>query len=203
MMLFKSFRLFIMKSSILRFKTVYPMIVMCLFLAQNAKGQLPRDTFFQHMAQLEGRAFRGMVCAAPEGDTTFTGKSIILHGSAFRNDSVFLHLLVGEDRSRNWIVVRSTHSLELRHIHRHQDGTLDAITDYGGMTTNPGTGVVQFFPADDRTHQVILAAAGNVWWMEFTSDHHFRYHLRRLGTERYFCLSFDLSSSIPIPPTAW
>lgn len=192
-----------MKSSILRFTTWYPMIVMCLFLTQNATGQLPRDTFFQQLAQMEGQAFLGMVCAAPEGDTVFAGKAIMLHVSALRNDSVFLHLHVGENRSRNWIVARSTLSLELRHIHRHQDGTLDAITDYGGMTTNPGSGVVQFFPADDRTHQVIPTAAGSVWWMEFTSDRQFRYHLRRLGSERYFCLSFDLSSSIPIPPRAW
>lgn len=202
-MLFNSFKLSNMKSSILRFTTWYPMIVICLFLAQNVKGQLPLDTFFHQLGLLEGMAFRGSVCAVPEGDTLFSGKAITLHIAACRDDSVFMHLHVGEDRSRNWIVARSDQALELRHVHRHPDGKPDAITDYGGVTTNPGSGVVQFFPADDRTHQVIPAAAGNVWWIAFTSDLQLRYHLRRLGTDRYFCLSFDLRTSIPIPPSAW
>lgn len=192
-----------MKHSISNYILTLLPIAILMLSSQKLLSQLPRDTFFHQLALLEGMAFRGSVCAVPEGDTLFSGKAITLHIAACRDDSVFMHLHVGEDRSRNWIVARSDQALELRHVHRHPYGKPDAITDYGGVTTNPGSGVVQFFPADDRTHQVIPAAAGNVWWIAFTSDRQLRYHLRRLGTDRYFCLSFDLRTSIPIPPSAW
>jgi len=39
---------------------------------------------------------------------------------------------VGEDRSRTWVLSRSDSGFRLVHDHRHEDGSADAITGYGG-----------------------------------------------------------------------
>ena len=84
----------------------------------------------------------------------------------------------------------------------HEDGTEDEITMYGGMTTNAGQAGLQVFPADAETQVMIPAASGNVWWVTLDTTT-FTYNLRRLGTERIFTISFDLSQSIKNPEAPW
>ena len=84
----------------------------------------------------------------------------------------------------------------------YEDGTEDEITMYGGMTTNAGQAGLQVFPADAETQVMIPAASGNVWWVTLDTTT-FTYNLRRLGTERIFTISFDLSQSIKNPEAPW
>jgi len=37
---------------------------------------------------------------------------------------------------------------QLKHEHRHQDGSEDKVSQYGGVTKNSGSPKLQFFPAD-------------------------------------------------------
>jgi hypothetical protein len=59
------------------------------------------------------------------------------------------------------------------------------------------------FPADQETFNVIPAAAPNVWWIELIPGEHFSYNLRRMGSERYFSIKFDLKKPVNAPPAPW
>jgi len=92
--------------------------------------------------------------------------------------------------------------IQLKHDHRHKDGSEDAITMYGGTTTNAGQSGSQMFPADEATKIMIPAASSNVWWITLTGQH-FGYNLRRLGTDRVFQVIFDLSKEVETPDAPW
>jgi len=77
------------------------------------------------------------------------------------------------------------------------------VTMYGGWTTNVGLPTRQVFPADDETFKVVPAAAPNVWWIELVPGEHFSYNLRRMGSERYVSIKFDLKKPIAAPPAPW
>ena len=59
------------------------------------------------------------------------------------------------------------------------------------------------FPADQETVNVIPAAATNVWWIDLVPGEYFTYNLRRLGSERYFSIRFDLKSTVKAPAAPW
>ena len=45
---------------------------------------------------------------------------------------------VGEDRSRTWVMTPTSVGLRLKHDHRHEDGSEDEVTQYGGDTRGTG-----------------------------------------------------------------
>ena len=47
------------------------------------------------------------------------------------------------------MVTRTATGLRLKHDHRHEDGSEDSRSQYGGDSRAPGTGSRQEFPADD------------------------------------------------------
>ncbi len=77
---------------------------------------------------------------------------------------------VGEDRSRTWIFTRPAAGLELRHDHRHADGTPDRVTMYGGMAQPGGTARSQAFLADAYTARLVPGADTNLWTVTVSED---------------------------------
>ena len=169
-------------------------------LAQSEPANI---TFWKELQKLCGKAFAGTVAAAPADDTTFKGKTLAMHVRACEPDRIRIPFVVGDDRSRTWILTRKADRIELRHDHRHADGKPDAVTMYGGWTTSVGLPTRQMFPADQQTVEVISAAASNVWWIDLTPGESFTYNLRRVGTERYFSIRFDLKTTIKAPEAPW
>jgi hypothetical protein len=113
---------------------------------------------------------------------------------------------VGEDRSRTWVLTRSAAGLSLKHDHRHEDGSEDKLTQYGGTSVEPGTQTRQEFPADAFSKALFeregrAVSVTNVWAMEIAPGRNFAYELRRPG--RFFRVEFDLSRPVPLPPPAW
>ncbi|MBK8698562.1 MAG: hypothetical protein IPN29_03085 [Saprospiraceae bacterium] len=51
--------------------------------------------------------------------------------------------------------------------------------------------------------QPIPAAGGNVWWIEMVPGSHFTYNLRRLGTDRFFNVRFDLTRTVIDSEAPW
>jgi Tol biopolymer transport system component len=90
----------------------------------------------------------------------------------------------------------------LKHDHRHEDGKPDDVTMYGGFSANSGSAERQVFPADEETAKLIPAAVSNVWWIDLTKDI-FTYNLRRVGTDRFFSIAFDLTKEITKPDAPW
>lgn len=164
---------------------------------------LGRATFWNNLRALCGRAFAGTVEAAPATDTVITGKTLVMHVSACRDDEVRVAFHVGDDRSRTWVITREGGELSLAHEHRHRDGSLARNTGYGGRAGPGGSGNRQEFPADSATAARSPATRTNVWSLELEPGTTFVYALERIGTERRFRIAFDLTQPISAPPPAW
>ena len=105
---------------------------------------------------------------------------------------------VGQDKSRTWMVSRTENGLRLSHDHRHEDGTEDVLSRYGGDTATGGSETRQEFPADAYSQDLFQregnpASVTNVWAIEAT-DGRFAYELRR--PQRFFRVEFDLTKPV-------
>jgi hypothetical protein len=172
-------------------------------LAVQAQADSPNTVFWKELQKLCGKAFGGVVAAAPADDTTFKDKALVMHVRSCEKDRIRIPFVVGEDRSRTWVLSRTQDRLLLRHDHRHEDGKPDSVTMYGGLTTSVGMQTRQMFPADQETVNTIPAAATNVWWIDLVPGEHFTYNLRRMGSERYFSIRFDLKTPVKAPEAPW
>lgn len=168
-----------------------------------AQRSAEQDKFWESLLALCGKAYEGKVIEAPAGDTTFTDKRLVMHVRDCKDGVVRIPLHVGEDRSRTWVISRNAMGLRLKHDHRHEDGSEDKQTQYGGDTLLTGTAVRQEFPADAHTASLIPAAKTNVWTVEVQAGRMFAYALRREGTDRRYRLEFDLTKPVTAPPPPW
>ncbi|HMS41218.1 MAG TPA: hypothetical protein PKE69_13390 [Pyrinomonadaceae bacterium] len=174
------------------------------FIAAEAEQKMSESAkFWTQLEKLCGKAFGGTVENAPADDTTFKGKTLVMHVRSCEKNRIRIPFFVGEDKSRTWVLTRQNDRILLKHDHRHEDGKPDAVTMYGGLTTNEGSATRQMFPADQETVRVIAAAAANVWWIDLMPNESFSYNLRRVGTERFFSIKFDLKKEIPAPSAPW
>ncbi len=176
--------------------------------ADAAERSAEREAFWSRLHALCGRAFRGRVTeGTAAGDTALMEETLVMHVRDCRDDEVRVPFHVGTgagaDRSRTWVFTRTEAGLHLEHDHRHEDGSEDEITGYGGDTDGPGTAARQEFRADAYTAGLIPEAATNVWSVEIEPGERFVYALRREGTDRRFRAEFDLSEEVPPPPPPW
>ena len=114
---------------------------------------------------------------------------------------------VGDDRSRTWVITRTADGLRLKHDHRHEDGSEDVLTMYGGDTRSPGTAERQEFPVDAESIALFEregseASVTNTWAMDIEPGKRFLYELSRPGG-RLFQVEFDLAQPVPPPPAPW
>ena len=169
----------------------------------------PAASFLTSVAAMCGQAYAGRVVAnepaAP--DDPFEGKALVMHVRTCNSaEQVLVPFHVGEDRSRTWVLTLVTDRLRLKHDHRHQDGTPDTVSMYGGDSTSPGTATRQEFPVGDFskalfTRENRAVSNTNVWAMEIEPGKMFAYELTRPG--RRFRVEFDLTTPVPVPPAPW
>lgn len=167
-------------------------------LAQD-KGNL---VFWQKLSKHCGRAYEGEVTTDISENDPFAGKRLIMHVVVCGEGYIHIPFLVGDDKSRTWVLTMKNGLIKLKHDHRHEDGTEDKITQYGGTSSNSGMDNMQIFPADQETTDLIPYAANNVWWITLDDDY-FTYNLRRIGTERLFSVKFNLKKEVESPGPAW
>ncbi|GAB3341621.1 hypothetical protein [Marilutibacter aestuarii] len=174
-----------------------------------AGGSPPADAFFARVSALCGQAFAGRVVVdvpTPAGDDPFAGKPLVMHVRDCSADELRIPFHVGADRSRTWVLGRTATGLRLHHDHRHEDGSEDVLTMYGGHTLEPGTPGRQVFPADTGskalfTREGRAVSNANAWAMEIEPGTMFAYALTRPGRE--FRVEFDLGTPVDVPPPAW
>lgn len=163
-----------------------------------------RDTtqlrFWKELQQLCGKAYSGTVIAGAAGDTTFAGKALVMHVRACEPNRIRIPFFVGTDSSRTWVLTLTPDAVQLKHDHRHADGSPDAVTMYGGHSSNFGSATRQLFPADQETANLLPAAIGNIWWIDLVPGKYFTYNLRRVNTDRLFSVQFDLTRPLDAPP---
>jgi hypothetical protein len=175
--------------------------------ATSPAPKAPADLFLSRIAALCGKAFEGRVASPPvAADESFAGKRLVMHVRGCAPGALRVPFHVGEDRSRTWVLTRSADGISLKHDHRHEDGSEDKLTQYGGATAAPGTAERQEFPADPFSkalfeREKIPASMENVWAMEIVPGRMFAYELRRPG--RFFRVEFDLTRPVAPPPAPW
>lgn len=160
--------------------------------------------WWQRLQSLCGNAYEGRLIRAPEGDTTFRGKRVVMHVRDCSAERVRIPLVVDGDHSRTWLLTWTVSGIRLKHDHRLEDGTPDAVTMYGGTTSNTGSADTQMFPADEETRRVIPGSGQrSAWLIEIHPGERFVYAANRVGTERGFQVDFDLTRTISAPEAPW
>jgi hypothetical protein len=160
--------------------------------------------FFDNLLRLCGRAFEGRVTSPPvDADAAMASQRLVMHVRDCSGDTIRIPFHVVADRSRTWVVTRTPTGLRLKHDHRHEDGSEDKLTQYGGDAQTPGTASRQEFPADQFSKDMFVREAvpqsvPNVWALELEPGRLFAYELRRPG--RFFRVEFDLARPIAAPP---
>jgi len=177
--------------------------------APAAAAPAAADAFMARIAQHCGQAFAGRVVVntPPSPNDAFAGKDLIMHVRECQEGELKVPFHVGDDRSRTWVLTRTASGVRLKHDHRHEDGTSDDSTMYGGDTTSPGTEIRQEFPVDDYSIKMFASRnnAGsqtNTWAMEIEPGKRFLYELRR-PSGRLFQVEFDLTKPVATPPAPW
>lgn len=175
-----------------------------LFVSQFSFGQdrSPAKVFLEKFKNLEGRYFEGEIVAGGREGDGFVGQKLMMEVMSYSDREVKIPFYVGEDKSRTWILTYSNDVLTLKHDHRHADGSSDEVTFYGGTSNNVGSETMQMFPADHETCQLIDYACHNVWWITMDGDT-FTYNLRRIGSDRWFSVKFDLTRAVQSDFKPW
>lgn len=157
------------------------MLCACATVAPPADS---RDQFMATLMSMCGQRFEGALRYAAEAKNDFAGHKI--SAQVLCSDrGIRMPVQVGADRSRTWIFTRHAAGLELRHDHRHADGTPDAVTMYGGLAQDGGTARSQSFLADAYTARMVPGAGTNVWTVSLSADGQvLTYHLARHAAPR-------------------
>jgi len=181
-------------------------------VVSNEVATAPADAFLASVAAHCGKAYAGEIVEdnpVATGPDPFAGKRLVMHvrGCEDTSREVRIPFHVGDDHSRTWVLSRTEHGLRLKHDHRHEDGSPDAITLYGGDSKPPGTAERQQFPADTDSVAMfrkadMLASTHNTWAMEIKPDEEFVYELTRPDGRR-FRVVFDLTRPVALPPAPW
>lgn len=183
-------------------------VVTCTACFGVTRPASPAAQFLESIAAMCGNAYAGRIAANDPAtpNDPFEGQALVMHVRVCEPERVLVPFHVGEDRSRTWVLSLHGDRIRLKHDHRHQDGTEDELTQYGGDSTKPGTANRQEFPVDQfsidlftRTNRTVSNT--NTWAMEVHPGRMFAYELSRPG--RMFRVEFDLTKTVPAPPTPW
>lgn len=161
--------------------------------------ELNQEAFYTGLILMCGQQFEGEVVESIESDKTWRESRIVMHIESCEGNEIRIPLSVGEDTSRTWVITREEGALTLKHDHRHEDGTPDEVTMYGGTTVAPGTPNRQEFPADQYSKDLFIengldVSVDNTWVLEIFSGEKFSYRLQRPG--RTFQIDFDLTKPV-------
>lgn len=183
-----------------------PLLALLSVCATVGEGRAESDRFFAALYGLCGKAYQGRLVSDDPQDRDMARQKLVMHVRECTGDTVRIPFHVGADRSRTWVVSRTATGLRLKHDHRHDDGSADELTQYGGDAVGPGSAIRQEFPADAYSKAMFAAqrlpqSIPNVWAVEVRPGAAFAYELRRPG--RFFRVEFDLARPVAPPPPPW
>lgn len=168
--------------------------------------------FFTGLLALCGQAFEGRMVSDDPADADMAGQSMVMHVRECSDTVIRIPFHVGSDRSRTWVITRTEAGLRLKHDHRHEDGSSDVLTMYGGDTAAAGSASRQDFPVDAESIALFLregraVSTTNTWTIEHEAGQRFAYALSRppVGNDppRRFRVEFDLTRAVTLPPAPW
>ena len=167
-----------------------------VFLSFSCSTQSYEDQFLNHLKSLCGKTFNGTVVSPLKENDPFTGKELRFTVAICSDTELRMPFQVGEDKSRTWILTKTDKGLLFKHDHRHEDGSPDSISNYGGLANRTkSTQFSQSFPADAFTAQLIPAASTNEWTIKLDlTTNKLDYILTRDNKLRFHA-SFDLTTN--------
>ena len=175
---------------------------------QEAPAELGGTEFLSSVKPYCGNAYLGRVVSNDPQDAEWASQAVIADFEYCTETAARIPLHVGEDHSRMWLLALGDDGrIALRHRHTHEDGSPDALTMYGGKSSDSSDATRQEFPADQRTKDLfdaeeIPVSKTNVWAMEIHPDQDmFAYELKR--PERFFRVEFDVSQPVEAPADPW
>lgn len=164
----------------------------------------PQDAFMAKFEPYCGNAYAAEVVADNQPNAEWQ-QDLVVHIRDCEANVIRMPLHVGDDRSRTWVLTRTTDGIDFQHIHLHEDGTADAVSPYGGQTVAIGSPDMQAFPVDEASKALFIengldVSTSNTWIISFEGETMY-YELTRPGRE--FVVAVDLSQPIAEPPAAW
>lgn len=190
--------------------TFRPLLLSLVGVAMACGGPslAPAQQFLSAVSVLCGQAFSGRIVLNEPAQPAdpFAGQTLIMHVRTCESARVLVPFHVGSDRSRTWVLSVTGDRLRLKHDHRHEDGSEDVLTQYGGDSVIAGSSTRQEFPVDDFskalfTRENRAVSNTNIWAMEIHPGRMFAYELTRPG--RTFRVEFNLTAPVPAPPAPW
>lgn len=195
-----------------------PLLLALAGCTTTAPANDPQAAFMANLAQHCGQAYPGRLVSNDAADADLAGKPMIVHFRACSADRMEIPFHVGTEdggwnRSRTWIITRTgagnKGGLRLKHDHRHEDGSIDKVTQYGGNTATVGTAGQQTFPVDAESiamfrAQGLGASVTNSWIVDIDART-YAYALHRPDgpNARNFRVEFDLTQPVAPPPAPW
>jgi hypothetical protein len=145
-----------------------------------------QQAFFDRVNSMCGARFEGKSVFPEDPGDAWKGQLLVAVIETCGADEIRIPFMVGSDSSRTWVLSRTVNGLQLKHDHRHADGTPDEITLYGGVAVGAGSTLSQSFPADSYTADLIPEASTNEWSLGFSADGlELTYYLERHGKARF------------------
>jgi len=169
------------------------------------KIMTPQEVFFEDLRSHCGKAYAGKLVSNDEADADFASKTLIMHVRECSDTVLRIPFHVDDDHSRIWVISKTDEGLRLKHDHRHEDGSEDAVTQYGGDTIYEGAKSRQVFPVDQYSidmfeREGLDASVVNIWAVEINNAI-FAYELSR--PNRHFRVEFDVTKTVTLPPAPW
>ena len=179
--------------------------IMALMACQPKVEISAQDVFFEDIKSHCGKAYAGKLVSKDEADADFAGKQMIMHVRECSDTELRIPFHVDDDHSRTWVITKTDNGLRLKHDHRHEDGSEDAVTQYGGDTIYEGAKSRQVFPVDQFSIDMFLkegldVSVVNIWAVEINNAI-FAYELSR--PNRHFRVEFDVKKPVELPPAPW
>jgi len=151
------------------------------------------QAFLNNLASLCGQSFRGKETYMQEGRESWADKDLVMHVTVCEPNQVQIPFHIDDDKSRTWMFLAEDGRLRFRHDHRHEDGTPEDQTLYGGYSDGTGDAFRQHFPADDYTIELLVDTLNREWHVVLNEEmSNFSYRLLYHG-EIVFQADFDLT----------
>jgi hypothetical protein len=154
------------------------------------------QAFLNNLASLCGKSFQGRQVYMQPGRESWADKSLVMHVTVCEDTHVHIPFHIDDDQSRTWMFLVDEGKLRFRHDHRHEDGTPEDQTLYGGYSDGSGDSLKQYFPADEYTQELLTDTLSRQWNVLLNDDlSKFTYQLQYKG-EIVFIAEFDLTTPL-------
>jgi hypothetical protein len=154
--------------------------------------QSNHQAFVNNLTALCDETFVGESTFPENDDHVLVGTELRAQITECDDQKVRIELIRGGDYWHTaWVLELRDEGLHLYHDHLGDVRTMEDLGDgdyhgYGGYADDRGSGIRQYFPADDVTAEMIPAAATNVWMMELDLENdRFIYYLERHDQPRF------------------